>query len=336
MTVRLKDIASDLNLSKMTISKVLRGHADVSAATKARVLQRMKELNYRPNISARGLRTGNSFTMGLIVPSLANSFFADVARGLIQNIRSEGYGLLISSAEEDPEIEQKEIELQLSRQVDALIVASVQESAEFFVGLGQQKVPLVLFDRKLPSVVADFVGLRDQDVGHVAAVHLAKSGCRKIAYLRGPRTASADLRWSGYRSALMECGISFRPELVIDGGESSRGEYQRGYDVMCRMLEGKVKPDGVMCHSDLLALGVIDAVLAKGLRVPDDVCVVGCGDLPAMREMRVPLSSVNLSGVEIGQRAAKVALRALSNKEAGPSRNLLVAPRLVIRRSSQR
>ncbi len=105
---------------------------------------------------------------------------------------------------------------------------------------------------------------------------------------------------------------------------------------MRRMLEGKVKPDGVMCHSDLLALGVIDAVLAKGLRVPEDVCVVGCGDLPSMREMRVPLSSVNLSGVEIGQRTAKVALRALSSKEAAPSRNLLVAPRLVIRRSSQR
>jgi LacI family transcriptional regulator len=336
MTVRLKDIASDLNLSKMTISKVLRGHADVSAATKARVLQRIKELNYRPNISARGLRTGNSFTMGLVVPSLTNLFFADIARGLIQTIRSEGYGLLISSAEEDPEIEQKEIELQLSRQVDALIIASVQESADFFVGLGQQTVPLIMVERRLPSVVANFVGLRDQDVGHLAATHLAESGCRKIAYLRGPKTASADLRWSGYRSALMEFNISFRPELVVDSGESPRGEYQRGYDVMHRMLEGKLKPDGVMCHSDLLALGVIDAAIAKGLCVPEDVCVVGCGDLPAMREMRVPLSSINLSGMEIGQRTAKLALRSLSNKETAPIRNLLLSPKLVIRRSSQR
>ena len=132
MTVRLKDIANDLNLSKMTISKVLRGQTDISAATKARVLQRMKELNYRPNIPARSLRTGNTLTIGLVIPSLTSFFFADVARGLIQTVRTAGYGVLISSAEEDPEIERHEIELQLSRQVDALIVASVQESAGVF------------------------------------------------------------------------------------------------------------------------------------------------------------------------------------------------------------
>ena len=182
-------LAQDLGLSISTVSRALNDYDDVAPATKARVLQRMKELNYRPNISARSLRTGNSFTMGLVIPSLTNPFFADVARGLIETIRTAGYGLLISSAEEDAEIEQKEIELQLSRQVDALIVASVQESAEFFTALGQQKTPLILVDRKLPSFAANFVGLRDQDVGHVAAVHLAEVGCRKIGYLRGPRTA---------------------------------------------------------------------------------------------------------------------------------------------------
>ena len=109
MTVRLKDIANDLNLSKMTISKVLRGQTDVSPATKARVLQRVKELNYRPNVSARSLRTGNTFCIGLVIPSLSNSFFADITRGLVQTMRTAGYGLLISSSEEDPEIERHEI-----------------------------------------------------------------------------------------------------------------------------------------------------------------------------------------------------------------------------------
>jgi LacI family transcriptional regulator len=336
MTVRLKDIANDLNLSKMTISKVLRGQTDVSAATKARVLQRMKELNYRPNISARNLRTGNTFTIGLVLPSLTNSFFADVARGLIQTVRTAGYGVLISSAEEDPEIERHEIELQLSRQVDALIVASVQESAEFFNSLGQQRAPLVLVDRKLPSFAASFVGLREQDIGYVAAAHLAEMGCRKLAYLRGPRTASADLRWSGYRAALTEFNLPFKPDSVVDYGELSRTEYQRGYEVMRRMLEGRIKPDGVMCHTDLLALGVIDSVLAKKLRVPEDICVVGCGDQPSLRDMRIPLSSVNLSGAEIGQRTANLTLRTLSNQNGSRSRNILLSPTLVVRRSSQR
>jgi LacI family transcriptional regulator len=91
-----------------------------------------------------------------------------------------------------------------------------------------------------------------------------------------------------------------------------------------------------MCYSDMLALGVIDAALAKNLRVPEDICVVGCGDQPSLREMRIPLSSVNLSGVELGQKTANLTLRALSNQEANQSRNLLLSPRLVVRRSSQR
>jgi len=336
MTVRLKDIANDLNLSKMTISKVLRGQTDISAATKARVLQRMKELNYRPNISARSLRTGNTFTIGLVIPSLTNPFFADVARGLVQTVRTAGYGLLISSAEEDPEIERREIELQLSRQVDALIIASVQESAEFFTALGQQRAPLVFVDRKFPSLTANFVGLREEDIGFVAAEHLAKAGCRKLAYLRGPRTASADLRWSGYRAALTEFDLSFKPGFVVDGGESTRNEYQRGFETMRRLLEGRAKPDGVMCYSDALAIGAIDAALAKNLRVPEDICFVGCGDQPSLREMRIPLSSVNLSGIEVGQRTANLILRVLSNQEVTRSRNVLLSPKLVVRRSSQR
>ncbi|MEO6801822.1 MAG: LacI family DNA-binding transcriptional regulator [Granulicella sp.] len=336
MTVRLKDIASDLNLSKMTISKVLRGQTDVSAATKARVLQRMKELNYRPNISARSLRTGNTSTIGLVIPSLTNSFFADVARGLVQTLRTAGYGLLISSAEEDADTERHEIELQLSRQVDALIVASVQESAEFFTDLDRQKRPLILVDRKLPSFAANFVGLREQDIGYIAAAHLAETGCKTLAYLRGPRTAAADLRWAGYRAALTEFNLSFKPDFVFNFEDSNRNEYQRGYQAMQRLLDGKIRPDGVVCYTDTLALGAIDAAFEKGLRIPEDICVVGCGDQPSMRELRMPLSSVNLSGVEVGQKTANLALRALASKDVNLQKNVLLSPKLVVRRSTQR
>ena len=185
-------------------------------------------------------------------------------------------------------------------------------------------------------MTASFIGLRDQDIGYVAAAHLAEVGCRKLAYLRGPRTASADLRWSGYRAALTEFELPFRPGLVVDSGEQGRNEYQRGYETMRRLLEERAKPDGVMCYTDSLALGVIDAALAKNLRVPEDICVVGCGDQPPLREMRIALSSVSLSGVEVGQRTANLTLRTLSNRETTQNRNLLLSPKLVVRRSSQR
>jgi LacI family transcriptional regulator len=335
MTVRLKDIASDLNLSKMTISRVLRGQTDVSAETKARVLQRMKELNYRPNIAARSLRSGNTFSIGLIIPSLASPFFAEVAKGLVQTLRGAGYGLLISSAEEDSEIERFEIGFQLSRQVDALLVASVQESAEFFDDLARQKTPLILIDQKPPLFSAHFVGVRDQDIGYVAAAHLIKAGCRRLAYLRGPRTAAADLRYTGYRAALDDFNLAFRPSLVVEAGETSRLEYQRGADTMRRLLQEKIRPDGVMCYSDLLAVGVIDAALEKNLSVPGDLAIVGCGNLPSVQCLRVPLSTVDLAGLEVGQRAARLALRLLSPEKVAPHRQLNVPPRIVIRQSSR-
>lgn len=336
MPVRLKDIARDLNLSKMTISKVLRGQTDVSAETKARVLQRVKELNYRPNISARSLRTGQSFSIGLVIPSLADPFFGNVAKGIVQTARVAGYGLSISSAEDDPQQEEHEIELQLSRQVDALIVASLQESPDFFQSLGHQKAPLILIDRTLPSLKAHFVGLRDADIGYLAAEHLIHAGCRKLAYLRGPRSASADLRYSGYRAALVDFGLPFRQELIVDADGIADPDYQRGVDAMLRLLEGRIRPEGVMCYNDVLALGVIDAAIGSNLMVPDNIAVVGCGNSLPFCEMKIPLSSVDLAGVEVGSKTAKLALRIMASEGAIPQRRILVSPKVVVRRSSAR
>ena len=336
MTVRLKDIADDLKLSKMTISKVLRGQTDVSPATKARVLQRMKELNYRPNIQARSLRTGNTFSIGLVIPTLSSSYYADLARSLVQTVKMRDYCVMISSAEEDPEIERHEIELRLSRQVDALVIATVQESPEFLAALGRQHTPIVLVDRKPLLFEAHFVGLRDQDIGYLAAKHLAERGCRKIAYLRGPRTAAADLRWSGYRDALDQFHLSFKPELVVDPGEMQLSEYRRGFDAMTRLIARRFKPDGVMCYTDLLALGVIDAALENGLRVPFDVAVIGCGDQPDLSGLRVPLSTVSLSGEEVGRRVGRLVLRALASSDPMPCRKVFIAPKVIPRQSTAR
>src|SRR5215831_34090 len=132
MTVRMKDIARDLGVSVVTVSKVLRNHSDISEETRERVLKRMKELNYRPNLAARALVTGRSYTIGLVVPDLVHPFFAQVAKGLARVLRKKGYSLLISSSEEDPQLEQQEIDQLLARRVDALVVASAQWTVETF------------------------------------------------------------------------------------------------------------------------------------------------------------------------------------------------------------
>ena len=173
----MKDIARDLGVSVVTVSKVLRNHSDIGEETRERVLKRMKELNYQPNLAARALVTGRTSMAGLIVPDLTHPFFAQVAKGLSQGLRKKGYGLLISSSEEDPELERQEIEQLLARRVDVLIIASAQWTVESFRRIEECKTPYVLIDRQFAGLAANFVGVDDVAVGAMATGHLLAAGC---------------------------------------------------------------------------------------------------------------------------------------------------------------
>jgi LacI family transcriptional regulator len=336
MTVRLKDIANDLNLSKMTISKVLRGQTDVSEDTKARVLQRARELNYRPNTTARSLRTGQTFMMGLIVPSMGDAYLCDVSRGISQAIRSAGFGLVVCPSQEDPELEQQQIELLLSRQVDALIIVSMEESAPFLEELSKgQTAPLIFVNRRFPGATGNFVSIHEEQVGRIACEHLIACGCRRIAYLRGPHTAIGDLRYAGFREALSDAGLAFHAELVVDAMGADTAEYRRGYDGMLRLLGGRGRPDGVMAYSDMIALGAMDASLSSGIKIPDGIAFVGSGNDTKLCEMRVPLSSVAISGQEVGLKAGRMALRLVAKSDGPGARKVLVSPKLIVRDSSK-
>jgi len=337
MPVRLKDIADDLNLSKMTISKVLRGQTDVSEDTKARVLQRARELNYRPNTTARSLRTGQTFMMGLIVPSMGDAYLCDVSRGISHAIRSAGYGLVVCPSQDDPELEQQQIELLLSRQVDALLIVSMEESALFYEQLSKgQTAPLIFVNRRFPGATGNFVGIHEEQVGRIACEHLIALGCRRIAYLRGPHTAIGDMRYAGFREALSDAGLVFHLDLVVDAMGAETAEYRRGFDGMLRLLEGRGKPDGVMAYSDMIALGAMDAALSKSVKIPESIAFVGSGNESKLCEMRVPLSSVAIPGLEVGQKAGRMALRLVAKSDGTGTRKVLVSPKLVERMSSRR
>src|SRR5437764_9602763 len=203
MAVRMKDIARDLGVSVVTVSKALRNHEDISQETRARVLQRMRDLNYRPNLAARALFTGRTYIVGFVVPGLLHSFFAEIAKGLTGVLRKKGYGLVISTSEEDPELEQQEIEQLLARRVDALIVSSTQTQTKNFRMIEEQKVPYILIDRKIEGLAANFVGVDDQVVGLIATEHLIESGCKRVAFIGGKEVSTAVGRLAGYREALV-------------------------------------------------------------------------------------------------------------------------------------
>lgn len=334
MPVRMKDIARDLGVSVITVSKVLRDHSDISDETKRRVRKRIRELNYRPNLAARALVTGRTYLIGFIVPDLIHPFFGQVAKGLSKVLRGHGYSLVISSSEEDAALEQDEIDHLLARRVDALILASTQATPEAFQRVAEQRVPYVLIDRKFEGFAAHFVGVDDNLIGYTATSHLVAQGRRRVAHIRGEETSTAAGRCSGYERALAENGLALQPDLVVRAHGADDLAEASGRSAMNELLALDPRPDAVFCYNDPIALGAMQAVLEASLRVPEDVAIVGSGNVNYAPLLRVPLSTVDQKSGELGERAAELVLSLIEADGPVEPNEILLEPELVVRSSS--
>jgi LacI family transcriptional regulator len=334
MAVRMKDIAQDLGVSLVTVSKVLHNHKDISQPTRDRVLRRMKELNYKPSLHAQGLASGKSLMVGLIVPDLVYAFFAETAKSLAGVLRKEGYGLLIASSDEDPEIEKQEIEQMLRRQVDALLLASCQSDPDSLLKVAENKIPYILVDRKFAGHSAHFAGTNDLLIGELATEHLIKIGRRKIAHIGGQKISTSLGRLQGYRKALLDNRIHVPAEYVITRDKSDESGDVTGYQAMQKLLRLKPRPDAVFCYNDPAAVGAMNAILDAGLRIPEDIAVVGAGNLRYSDSFRVSLTSVDVSSKVLGENAGNLALQLMNSKVQLRPKSTLVKPKLVIRQST--
>lgn len=336
MAVRLKDIARDVGVSVVTVSKVLRNHTDIGEETRRKVLARMKELNYRPNLAARALVTGRSYTMGLVVPGLMHSFFAEVANGIAGAIRRSGYSLLICTSQEDPEQERIQAEQLVARQVDALLIASAEVNAQRMQYLRDFKIPVILLDRSYTDLDTHFVGIDDEAAGYIATQHLIERGCQRIAHITGPPRNTTLQRQAGYRRALEQNNLAVQTDRIVTATEVDDEGEHAGYGAMRALLAKKPRPDAVFCHNDPTALGAVRAILKSGLRVPEDIAVIGCGNLHYNDLIQVPLSSIDQQTTRMGETAARLALRLLENEQSASPELIQLEPRLVVRRSSAR
>jgi len=334
MAVRMMDIARELGVSVVTVSKVLRNHGDIGAATRERVLRKIKELNYQPNFAARALVTGRTYTVGLVVPDLIHPFFAEVAKGLSSGLRNRGYSLMIASSEEDGALEASEIRQLVARRSDVVVIASAQSTLDSFRLMDEQKTPYILIDRQLDGLDGHFVGCDDDAVGDMATEHLIDAGCRRIAHIRGPEISPGIGRLAGYRRALERHRLGPLPGYVsatIGGDVDSEA---RGRRAMRQLLDLDPPPDGVFCFNDPTAIGAMSTIREAGLRIPGDIAVIGCGNLHYDVALAVPLSSVDQHSREIGERTAKLALSLLQAKTAQRPRKVILAPEVVARAST--
>ncbi len=336
MPVRMKDIAKDIGVSIITVSKALRNHPDISTETRARVLKRIKELNYQPNLAARALATGRTFSAGLIVPDLVHPFFAELAKGLSEVLNAAGYGLLISSSQENTALEAKQIDQMLARGVDALLLASAQASADDLMRITDRNTLCVLIDRGFPDWTGNFVGIDDRRAGILATEHLIWEGCRTIAHIRGTQVSTALGRLEGYLCTLRARQLEPLAEHVVSGETSDEQGDVSGYHAMQRLLRLRPRPDGVFCYNDPAAMGAMQAILDAGLRIPEDIAVIGCGNVLYSQFLRVPLSSIDQQSVEMGRRAGKLTLAQVGKKRRRKAERIILESRLVPRASTAR
>ena len=334
--VRIKDIADDLGVSVAAVSRALRNRGEISSEKRALVLKRAAELNYRPNLVARALVTGRSGLMGLIVPDLVHSFFAELAVGLSRSLRRSGVNLVVTSSDEDPELEREEIDRLLARGVDALLIASTQHNPDALRSVLEHNTACVLLDRWFAGLSANFIGVDDEKVGCLATEHLIQIGCSRIAHISGTDVSTSRGRLEGYKKTLARYGMPVREEYIVCVEQLDKAAFAGGYTSALKLLCCDPRPDGIFCCNDPMAIGAIRAILEAGLRIPQDIALIGCGNLHYDSALQVPLSSIDQRSEVLGERAAQLAIRLVEAQKPIRPKVILLEPHLIVRKSTER
>jgi DNA-binding LacI/PurR family transcriptional regulator len=312
--VTLKDIAQRAGVSIKTASNVVNDRsAHYSQETFDRVMQAATELGYVPNLAARHLRMGKTGLLALVIPDIVNPYFSDLARHVILEAEALGYTVIIDITMDDPHKEQRVIHGDRSLAVDGIILDPRSMAEEIAAGNGQ--IPIVLIGEAVWDAPYDHVAIDNVAAAHAATRHLAELGRRRIApigYGMSPRGGFAVLRQQGYAAAMQEAGLAIDPAYLVVPPRGMH-DWQRGYAVMQQLLALPAQPDAIFCFLDALAFGAMRAILDAGLRIPEDIAIVGIDNVPESRYANPPLSTIAPDKQEL----ARLAVTLLVDRATG-------------------
>jgi LacI family transcriptional regulator len=325
----VKDVARKAGVSTATVSRVINGTHFVSEELRARVYQTMREIDYRPNAIARSLRCKETRNIALVVPDIAYPFVAEVAKGVEDEVFKVGYSAILCESQGNEERECACIRLLLTKQVDGIVFVASGESPSYIQALVEQRVPVVVCGRDLPDVAVDTVITDNAGSGYQATEYLIRSGHHRVGCIVGPPGLGiSDGRENGYRRALEECGIPWEAVLTARGDFRCRG----GYDAMRELLALDDRPTAVFACNDLMAMGAICAASKCGLRVPQDLAIIGCDDIALASFTNPSLTTVAHPKREMGRVAVDMLVRRIENRGMRPTKRVLPTE-LVIRDS---
>jgi len=327
----IKDVARLAGVSITTVSHVINETRFVSDELRGRVLAAMEELNYHPNVLARSLRSGETKTIGLVVPDNSNPFFAEVAR-IIEDIGFErGYSVILCNSDNNLDKEAAYINVLSTKQVDGVIFIAAGSKHEHLHELTTQGIPVVVADRDIPQALADVVLVNNEQGGYDATRYLISLGHRRIACITGPSDIppSAD-RVRGYRRTLKESGILVEEELIVPGDF----RYQGGEAAMAQLLRLDKPPSAVLACNDVMAIGALRAIRSAGLQVPSDISIIGFDDIAIASAVSPALTTVAQPIVELATLATQLLMSRIRNdQEDKPRQRIVLGTKLVVRDS---
>jgi LacI family transcriptional regulator len=332
----IRELAAILNLSVTTVSRVLNGKADVyriSPVTSKRVMDAARELNYFPNKIARGLKLERTDTLGLIIPDVANPFFASIAKSIELEARKNGFSLILCDSLDDIDTEMELLQLLAGRKVDGIIIAPVGLGKSHIVDIQQAGIPIVVVDRYFPGTSIPYITSDNYKGAFKAVEYIISNGHKRIACIQGIRGISANTeRVKGYEDAHLRYNIPVDQSLVVgdDFGE------ENGYIQTRLLLNRKNRPTAIFALSNLISLGVIRAITETGLKIPDDVSLVSFDEQPYSAFLASPMTTIEQRREEIGRMSVSVLLEIIKNNGARHDVNIMLEPRLIIRNSVKR
>lgn len=335
--VTIYDIAKKLNITAATVSRALNNNPKISEATRELVNLTAKEMNYEQNKLAQALKSGKSFNVGVIVPRIDSNFFASVIRGIEEELYPKGYHVIICQTHDQKDLEVANINSLLNAQVDGVLMsisnAKLEENDSFFKLL-KKNVPLIFFDRKKDIKGVSSVTIDDYKGAYDATQHLIDQGCKRIAHLSNDRRLEIfKNRYLGYKQAIIDNNLEFDESLVIE----TFSKVLEGRKTTKLFLDMKNRPDAIFSSSDFTALGAIEEIKAHGLRIPEDISVVGFANEPFTKFMELSITSVDQSPIEMGRIAAHVFLEEVNNgTKIKSEKQVVLSPELIIRQSSLR
>jgi len=325
----LDDVARHVGVTSATVSNVITGKGSVSENTRSRVFAAIEELGYQPNLVARGLARKKTFTLALVLLTIANPFYAEIAEEIERVARQRGYQLLLCNTHKDTTIGREHLKALSGRWVDGLLVMGGSLSVPDMLAAARRGQPLVLCvpSENEQNAALSVVDIDFHHAGELAARHLLELGHHRTAVI--VEAPSHALRWEGFRTALATSGVALPTEYVKYGDSTM----QSGYQGTEALLALPIRPTAIFATNDLMALGAVEAALDHGLRVPGDLSVVGLDDIMLGAHVRPPLTTVAIPKQELAKQAIELLLRYIDSAASEPV-SLTVRPHLVIRHST--